>query len=118
MAKTYQTAIDEAREILQDTDSDDYRYSNTILLNILNRALQELGRIRPDAFWTTFSTDDIVVPEITTSDLSTTFPLPMQFYLPIVSFIVAWTEVLDDEFTQDGRAGMLLAQFKQQVLSL
>jgi len=118
MAKTYQTALDEAREILQDTDSDDYRYSNTVLLNILNRALQELGRIRPDAFWTTFATDDIVVPEVTTLDLSTTFPLPMQFYLPVVSFIVAWAEVLDDEFTTDGRAGMLMAQFKQTVMSL
>lgn len=118
MAKTYQTAIDEAREILQDTDSDGYRYSDATLLNILNRALQELGRIRPDAFWTTFSTDDIVVPEVATVDLSTTFPLPMQFYLPVVSFLVSWSEVLDDEFTQDGRAGMLLTQFKTQVMGL
>lgn len=117
MAKTYQTAITEAREILQDTD-EPYRYDDSILLNILNRALQELGRIRPDAFWSTFSTDDIVIPEVATADLGTTYPLPMQFYLPVVSFIVAWTEVLDDEFTQDGRAAMLLTQFKQQVLSL
>ncbi len=117
MAKTYQTAIDEAREILQDTDTP-YRYDDSILLNILNRALQELGRIRPDAFWSTFVTDDIVIPEVATIDLSTTFPLPSQFYLPVVSFIVAWSEVLDDEFTQDGRAGMLLQQFKTQVLSL
>ena len=117
MAKTYQTAIDEAREILQDTDTP-YRYDDAILLNILNRALQEVGRIRPDAFWSTFVTDDIVIPEVATIDLSTTFPLPSQFYLPVVSFIVAWSEVLDDEFTADGRAGMLLQQFKTQVLSL
>jgi len=117
VAKTYQTAIDEAREILQDPD-EPYRYDDSILLNILNRALQELGRIRPDAFWTTFSVDDIVIPEITSLDLSTTYPLPMQFYLPVVSFIVAWAEVLDDEFTQDGRAGMLLQQFKTQVMGL
>ena len=117
MAKTDQTAVTEAREILQDTE-EPYRYSDAILLNILNRALQELGRIRPDAFWTTFSTDDIVVPEVATADLGTTFPIPMQFYLPVVSFIVAWAEVLDDEFTTDGRAGMLLQQFKTQVLQL
>jgi len=118
MAKTYQTAIDEAREILQDTDADTYRYTTATLLNILNRALQELGRIRPDAFWDTFVTDDIVIPEVETGTLGTTFPIPMQFYAPIVSFIVAWAEVLDDEFTTDGRAAMLLAQFKQQVLGL
>lgn len=118
MAKTYQNAIDEAREILQDTDADGYRFSTATLLNILNRALQELGRIRPDAFWTTFATDDIVVPEVAIGSLGTTFPIPMQFFLPVVSFIVAWTEVIDDEFTSDGRAGMLLTQFKTQVVAL
>lgn len=117
MAKTYQTAIDEAREILQDTE-EPYRYADSILLNVLNRALQELARIRPDAFWTTFGTEDIEVPEVTSGTLSTTFPLPMQFYLPVVSFIVAWAEVLDDEFTADGRAGMLLTLFKAQAVSL
>jgi hypothetical protein len=117
VAKTYQTAIDEAREILQDTETP-YRYSDGILLNILNRSLQELGRIRPDAFWDTFTTDDIVIPEVAAGTLGDAFPLPMQFYLPIVSFIVAWSEVLDDEFTVDGRAAMLLAGFRQSVLSV
>lgn len=117
MAKTYQSLLSEAREILQDT-VDPYRYEDSTLLNILNRGLQELGRIRPDAFWTTFSSDDIVIPEVATADLTTTFPLPMQFFSPLTSFIVAWAEVLDDEFTTDGRAGMLLAQFKAQVLTL
>lgn len=120
MAKTYQTAITEAREILQDTDEDGYRYSDATLLNVLNRALQELGRIRPDAYWSSFDETfgDITIPEVTDADLDTTFPLPSQFYSPVVNFIIAWAEVLDDEFTQDGRAGMLLAQFKAQVLSL
>jgi hypothetical protein len=118
VAKTYQTAIDEAREILQDTDTDDHRYADSAMLNILNRGLQELARIRPDAFWDTFVTDDIVVPEVLTADLGTTFPIPMQFYAPIVAFLVAWAEVLDDEFTVDGRANMLLNQFKTQVMSL
>lgn len=118
MAKSYQDAITEARQILQDTDSDGYRYSDTILLNKLNRGLQALARIRPDAFWTTFVTDDIVVPEVTAGTLSTTFPLSMQFFNPLVSFIVAWAEVLDDEFTQDSRAAMLMAQFKAEVLTL
>lgn len=118
MAKTYANAITEARQILQDTDTDGYRYSDEILLNKLNRGLQELARIRPDAFWTTFVTDDIVVPELTDVTLTDTFAPPMQFFSPIVSFIVAWAEVLDDEFTADSRAGMLLAQFKQQVIAL
>jgi hypothetical protein len=115
VAKAYQTAIDEAREILQDSEVP-YRFADPLVLNLLNRALQELGRIRPDAFWATFDADDIVVPEVT--DLTVTFPLPMQFYLPVVSFIVAWAEIVEDEFTQDGRASILLQQFKTQVMSL
>lgn len=117
MAKTYQNAIDEAREILQDTE-EPYRYTDGILLNILNRALQELGRNRPDAFLSTFDTDDIVVPEIATGTLGTDFVPPSMFFLPIVSFIVAWTEVLDDEYAVDGRAALLMQQFKMQVLGL
>ena len=117
MPKTYVNLIDEAREILQDTQ-EPYRYSDAILLNVLNRGLQETARIRPDAFWDTFATDDIVVPEITVPTLSDTFPLPMQFFLPIVSFVVAWAEVLDDEFTVDGRAATLISQFKQGLIGL
>lgn len=117
MAKTYQNAITEAREILQDT-VEEYRYSDATLLNVLNRALQEVGRIRPDAYWADFATDDIEIPEIELADLGDSFQIPMQFFFPIVSFIVAWAEVLDDEFTADGRADLLIKQFKAQVLSL
>lgn len=117
MAKTYENSVDEAREILQDT-VEPYRYSDASLLNILNRALQSIARIRPDAYWDTFSGSDIVVPEITSITLTDNFPLPMQFYAPVVNFIVAWAEVLDDEFTQDGRAGLLMQQFKMEVMGL
>jgi hypothetical protein len=117
VAKTYQSLINEAREILQDTEVP-YRYADSILLNILNRGLQEVGRSRPDAYWDTFLTDDIVVPEVTDVTLGDTFPLAMQFFLPLVSFVVAWAEVLDDEFTVDGRADMLGKQFKAQLLAV
>lgn len=117
MAKTFQNAIDEAREILQD-EEDPYRYSDTKLLNILNRGLQEIARIRPDAYFDTFTGSDVVVPEINSGTLGDTFSLPMQFFAPTVNFIVAWAEVLDDEFTQDSRAAMLIQQFKMQVVGL
>jgi hypothetical protein len=117
VAKTYQTLITEARELLQDVEAP-YRYSDDLLLNKLNRGLQEVGRIRPDAFWDTFVTDDIVIPEVAIGDLGLTFPLQMQFYNPLVSWVVAWAEVLDDEFTVDGRADMLIKQFKTQLLAL
>ena len=117
MAKTYQNLLTESRQLLQDTDTP-YRYADEILVNKLNRGLQEMGRIRPDAFWDTFVTEDIVVPEVDTAGLAQPFPLHMQFYNPLVAFVVAWAEVLDDEFTVDGRADMLIKQFKTQLLTL
>lgn len=139
MAKTYQNAIDEARDLLQDSDSSAYRYSNTVLLRKLNRALQELGRLRPDAFTARFDEDsgEIIVPEVVDTDtipdtdpeeldvdedsevaLADELDIPMQFYTPIVYFVVGSAEILDDEFTTDGRASMLMAQFKQSIIGL
>lgn len=138
MAKTYANAITEARQLLQDTDTPQ-RYTDVILLAKLNRALQELARLRPDAFFDQFddTTGEIVVPEVVVTDptpdsdpdtidatedgqVATTenFLPPMQFYTPVVYFIVASAEILDDEFTEDGRASMLMAQFKQSIIGL
>lgn len=139
MAKTYQDAITEARALLQDTDSSSYRYTDVILLAKLNRALQEIGRVRPDAYFDRFddTTSAPLVPEVVVVDadeddnpdeidadedsqvaLTDNFELEMQFYTPVVYFIVGSAEILDDEFTEDGRAGMLLTQFKQMLLGL
>lgn len=139
MAKTWQNVVDEARVILQDVDSP-HRYTDVALLAKLNRGLQELGRLRPDAFWELFDGEDIIVPEVVTVDpdpeeqdgdedeadpiedgqiaLSASFNIPMMFYSPLVYFLTGSAELVDDEFTEDGRAMMLLSQFKQMVVSL
>jgi hypothetical protein len=119
MPRTYQNAIDEARELLQDT-LEPYRYGDPTLLNKLNRGLQELARIRPDAFWAQFNTGsgEIDVPEIESGDLGDDFEPPMQFFAPIVYFITGSAELIDDEFVTDGRAMTLLAGFKQQVIGI
>lgn len=137
MAKTYQNLIDEARALLQDTDSEGYRYPDTVLLAKLNRGMQELGRLRPDAYWERFKEDDILIPEVVAIDadpdtdpdeldatedaqvaLADEVDFPMQFFSSVVYFVTASAEILDDEFTTDGRASMLMAQFKSQVVSL
>lgn len=119
MPRTYQNAIDEARTFLQDTQ-EPYRYSDAILLTKLNRALQELGRIRPDAFWNEFNTTsgEIDIPEIEEADLGDNFDPPMQFFSAIVYFITGSAEIIDDEFVNDGRAMMLLSGFKNQVIGI
>lgn len=138
MAKTYQNLLTEARVLLQDTQ-EDYRYTDAVLLAMLNRALQELARLRPDAFWDRFDmeTGDIVVPEVVSTDadpdtdpdavdvtedgevaLTDNIDIPMQFYSALVYFVTASAEIVDDEFTNDGRTAMLMTQFKTQVISL
>ena len=125
MAKTYQDVITEARVLLQDTDSDAYRVSETNLLAIYNRALQAIARVRPDACYDLYSANSLNVPELVESgagagqtDYTDTFGLEMQFFNPLVSYIVGVAEIIDDEYTQDGRAMMLLNSFKGEVLGL
>lgn len=139
MAKTWQNVLDEARVILQDVNTP-HRYEDSQLVAKLNRGLQELARLRPDAFWELFHTDDIIVPEVVVVDpnpeeqdgdqlvadldedsqiaLGATFNLPMMFYSPLVYWVIGSAELMDDEFTVDGRAMTLLTQFKAMVLTL
>lgn len=120
MPKTYQNVLDEARVLLQDTDSESYRLTDAQLIPMFNRALQELNRIRPDAFFDVFLDDDVdtTVPEVTDANLATVFPLPMMFYHPVVYFVVGSAELIEDEFATDGRAVTLLAGFRQSILAL
>ena len=125
MAKTYQDVVTEARVLLQDTDSAAYRYSDPVLLAIYNRALQALARIRPDACYDLYDNNSLNVPELVESgagagqaDWTDTFGLEMQFFNALVHYVVGMAEVVDDEYTVDGRAAMLLGQFKANVLGL
>lgn len=138
MAKTWQNLITEARDTLQDTRAP-YRYPDTLLLSLLNQGLQELGRIRPDAFWDRFVDGDILIPEVVAVDalpdtdtetISLTedaqvalsaevaTDISMQFYNPVLFYVIGRTELVDDEFSSDGRAMAMLGQFKTTVLGL
>lgn len=138
MAKTYADAINEARELINDT-GEGQRYTDAFLLNVLNRGLQELGRLRPEAFTDRFDEDsgEIIIPEVRTIDdeedsdpdeldvsedsvVDTTdeIDISMMFFAPLVQFVAGFAEVVDDEFTTDSRAAMMLERFKQTLLGL
>lgn len=125
MAKTYENLVTESRELLQDTDADTRRYTDATLLNILNRGLQDLGRMRPDAFYDLYLTNSLNVPEVVESgagagQINWTDPvnIEMQFYAPLVGYVTGVAEVTDDEYTVDGRAALLLNQFRNGVIGL
>ena len=125
MAKTYQDVVTEARVLLQDTDDTSYRYSDATLLAMYNRAFQALARIRPDAFYDLYDNNSLEVPEIVESgagagqvDWTDNFGIEMQFYNALVHYVTGMAEIVDDEYTVDGRAAMLLGQFKANVIGL
>lgn len=125
MAKTYQNLVTEARELLQDTKASTERYTDSTLLNVLNRGLQDLGRLRPDAFYALFANNSLNVPEVVVTgagagqvNWTATVGIEMQFYSPLVTYVTAVAEVVDDEYTTDGRAGLLLQQFRMSTLGL
>ena len=135
-AETWDDLIGEARVILQDTSSPE-RHSAEVLLAKLNRGLQELARLRPDAFLEYFTGDDILVPRVVEVDATpdtdpdeididedeevaynTAFALNMMFYTPLVYWVSSSAELVDDEFTNDGRVVLLQNNFKSMVVSL
>jgi hypothetical protein len=136
---TYQNLLAQAREILQDVNTDPtlQRYSDQTLLDILNRGLQELYRIRPDAFYDFFdiTTSDFDVPFIMIPTVpppvpplppvpppalswTVTFGLPMMFFDPLVNWTIGTVEAIDDEFSDDSRSTAFRNFFKSQVTSL
>lgn len=130
MAQTYQELISEARALLQDSVNvdGDLRFTDSFLVNQLNRGLQELGRIRPDAFYDTFDANNLKVPKVITSGTPDTdnfeviwtddVAVDLMFYQPLVSWVVGMAEVTDDEFTLDQRAGLLISDFRNRILGI
>ena len=125
MARTYENLISEVRNFTQDNLAP-YRNEDSFYIEILNRGLQEVGRLRPDALYDLFDANTLNVPVVIESGtpgtnevlITADFQLEMQFYSPLFSFMVGMAEVQDDEFTDEGRAAMLLTQFRNTILGL
>jgi hypothetical protein len=98
-----------ARDILQDHEQT-YRYSDASLLRLVNQALLEIRRVRPDYFIGTFHR---TVPRVT--GLADTVPAPETLIPPIVRYVSGMAEMRDDEFTTDGRAAGLLDAFRKDL---
>lgn len=118
MAKTYQSLVGESRVLLQDTDTDQTRYTDVVLLSILNRGLHDLSRIRPDLTYTAYAANSLNVPEVVEAGAITgqvnwtdVFPWEMWFYNRLIEYLVAVAEISDDEYAVDGRAALMMQLF-------
>ena len=107
---TVQNIIDEARVILQDAAKT--RYSDTQLVTHCNYALYTANRLRPDLFFSSIGTAQTALVA------GSTFPLPPQFEPVVSNYVASRAELRDDEYSVDGRAAALLAEFKNALLGV
>jgi len=121
---TYETLIAESRSRLKDRDASNYRYSDTMLISILNRGLNDLNRIRPDAWYSFYGIYPNGVPEITDNFITlpgqvnweADFQPDTRFYPAMVDYVCGFTDMMEDAYVDEGRAQAFLSEFRKKVL--
>lgn len=130
MPLTAADALSQSRHILQDRETP-YRYTEPELIFILNTAMTELKRLRPDAFSGTYTTAatpqfyDPTEPDPGDGSIPTTDPWPVDemFVAPIIEYVAGYAELRDDEFVDgaasagSGRAQLLLQRFVARLIT-
>ena len=122
--KTIDDVLTEARYLLNDVGvaGSPYRFSQTVLLQLLNSALREVYRLRPDAAIGNFSQGILTYNTSTTylaADLGTGIAFPFDerlFFSPVVYYVAGRAELADDEFVDNNRAMTLLSAFRNQLV--
>jgi len=109
---TVQDYVTAARVLLNDTDPD-YRYSDDDLLLALNLGLLEARKLRADLFLG--RTD--AVPSFAAVN-TTAVDFDPQYRVALLYYIVGYTQLIDEEDTQDARAASFINMFKQALVVL
>lgn len=110
---TFQQITDEARVLLNDqyTDSNTVtRYTESQLLGYARQALVDARRVRPDLFLTNLTG---AFPVLDSTDV---VPMPEEYHVCLVDYVVHRAELRDDEFATDGRAAALFQKFKAGLM--
>lgn len=133
VTKTIDDVVTEVRQVLND-QLVPYRYSDNWVLQVLNTALREVYRLRPDAYIGNFTTGVLgsnLVNTYSIADLqvangvanplppvpATPFPIDDRlFYGPVVFYVIGRIELNDDEFADNNRAMSLLQAFRAQLI--
>jgi len=121
---TYETLIAETRGRLQDRDAENYRYSDAMLISILNRGLNDLNRIRPDAWYEYYGQYTDGVPEITDNFITldgqvnweADFQPDIRFYPAMVDYVTGFVHMMEDVYVDEGVAQAFLSEFRKKVL--
>ncbi len=123
---TWGELIAQARFLLQDRDSDRYRYSDENLLAACHLACLTVKQIRPDIFFDTYrlsGENSPCFPAPPYDDaatratlMATTSPMPDIYQQPTILFITGYAELVNEEFAGTDRASSLLSSFKAQLV--
>lgn len=103
--------VNAARVLLQDVESDAYRYSDAELVTALSLALLEARRLRPDLFLT-------ADPQSFTTNDTTAVNVDLQYRTAILWYVCGYAQLRDDENTQDARASGFLTKFASTLTAL
>lgn len=104
---TFQQIIDSARVDLQDADK--LRYTDAQLMEYANDGLQEAYRYRPDFRLGQFTA---TVPTYVAAN---NVPMPDRYQMLLKHYVVARSEIRDDEYSVDGRAAALMNRFMTEL---
>ena len=119
MARTITQAIDQVREIIQDSH-DPYRHPTEKLIQYFNDAILDAWRLRTDLFVVTSNRASTwVEPTMyTATDYTdgTLFPLPSQYFTATIDYVAGMIGRGDDEFAVDGRAVVLMNRYSQKLI--
>lgn len=119
MAYTLGGLDTDVRNILNDTiqSNGSYRYSEQEVFNAINDAIQQVRYVRPDACLAIGLRNSI--PQYSpVTDMNVKWPLPNVYYPAVVFYVVGRIETKDDTFADEKRAPLLMAKFKQMLLSV
>lgn len=121
---TYQTLVLEARGHLKDRDEESYRYSDELMVSVLNRALNDLNRIRPDAWYAYYGMYPNRVPEITNNFVTEAgqvnweadFQPDIRFYPAVMDYVIGFIHMMEDVYVDEGVAQAFISEFRKKVL--
>ena len=95
-----------ARILLQDQTAP-FRFPDGDLALALSIALQSAHSLRPDLFLGVSA-----VPSYTVLD-TTAVVIDERYRMALVYYMTGWTQMRDDEYTQDSRAAIFIQKFVQ-----
>lgn len=102
--------VSESRILLQDTETGNYRWSDTMLYQALCEGMLETKRVRPDFFRGTYPT-----PQYSVVDINTVIDYPEEYRPALIDFVCGRIQLQDDEATDDTRAQVFLKTFATKL---